>query len=110
MANSKTLASLVSELKAERTKLVTHLRHVDATLSVLGKLNGGRFATRPKRALSASARKRMSAAQKARWARKGATTQTGSPKAVMSAAARKKIAAAQRERWKLWRANHKKAA
>jgi hypothetical protein len=38
MAN---LASIVSELRVERTNLVTQLKHVDAALSVLGKLNGG---------------------------------------------------------------------
>jgi hypothetical protein len=108
MANFKGLASLVSQLKAERTKLVNQLRHVDETLSVLGKLNGGRSATKSRRTLSASARRR-SAAQKARWSKSG-NAQKGSPKPVMSIAARRKIAAAQRERWKLWRANHKKAA
>jgi hypothetical protein len=36
------LASIVSELRTERTNLVTQLKHIDAALSVLGKLNGGR--------------------------------------------------------------------
>lgn len=111
MANLKGLASLVSQLKTERVKLVDQLKHVDATLSVLGKLNGGRFATKPRRAVSLAARRKMSTAQKARWAkRSNRQTRTVSPRPVLSAAARKKIAAAQRERWKLWRANHKKAA
>ena len=109
MANFKGLASLVSQLRAERVKLVDQLRHVDATLSVLGKLNGGRFATKPRRSISA--RRKMSAAQKARWAKRGnVQAGTASPRPILSAAARRKIAAAQRERWKLWRANHKKAA
>jgi hypothetical protein len=109
MANFKGLASLVSQLKAERTKLVNQLKHMDETLSVLGKLNGGRFATKPRRTLSASARRKMSAAQKARWAKSG-NAPAGSAKPILSVAARRKIAAAQRERWKLWRANQKKAA
>jgi len=109
MANFKGLASVVSQLKAERTKLVNQLRHMDETLSILGKLNGGRSATKPRRTLSASARRKISAAQKARWSRSG-NAQSASTKPVMSIAARRKIAAAQRERWKLWRANHKKAA
>ncbi len=69
MANLKGLASIVSELRAERTNLVSQLRHVDAALSVLGKLNGGSSYTKPRRTLSASARKRISLAQKARWAK-----------------------------------------
>jgi hypothetical protein len=109
MANFKGLASLVSQLKAERTKLVNQIRNMDETLSVLVKLNGGRSVTKSRRTLSASARRKMSAAQKARWSKSG-NAQTRSTKPVMSIAARKKIAAAQRERWKLWRANHKKAA
>jgi len=65
MANIKGLASIVSELRAERTNLATQLRHVDAALTVLGKLNGGSNYTKPGRTLSASARKRISLAQKA---------------------------------------------
>ena len=111
MANFKGLASIVSQLRAERVKLVTQLRRLDATLSVLGKLNGGRYATKPRRAVSPAARRKMRTAQRARWAKRSRThVVTASPKPAMSAAGRRKIAAAQRERWKLWRANHKKAA
>jgi hypothetical protein len=97
----KGLASFVSKLRAKRTSLVNELRHVDAALSVLGKFNGGRFATKPRRILSASARKRMRLAQKARWAKRAASAKAGAarPKRTMSAAARRKIAAAQRARW-----------
>ena len=77
MANLKGLASIVSELRAERTNLVNQLRHVDAALSVLGKLNGGSSYTKPRHTLSASARKRMSLAQKARWAKRAAKDQAG---------------------------------
>jgi hypothetical protein len=69
MANLAGLAGIVSELRVERTNLVDRLRHVDAALSVLGKLGGGSNYTKPKRGVSASARKRMSLAQKARWAK-----------------------------------------
>ena len=41
MANLTGLAGFVSKLKAVRTNLVNELRHVDAALSVLGKLGGG---------------------------------------------------------------------
>ena len=77
MAILKGLASIVSELRAERTNLVNQLRHVDAALSVLGKLNDGSSYTKPRRTQPASARK-------------GHT---------MSASARRKIAAFQRARW-----------
>jgi len=96
MAKLTGLVSIVSELREERTNLVTQLKHVDAALSVLGKLNGG--STAPKHRVSAAARRKMSLAQKARWA-KVASKPTPKPKRVMSAAARRKIAAAQRARW-----------
>ena len=101
MANLMGLASIVSELRVERTNLANHLKHVDAALSVLGKLNGGSSYAKPRRTLSASARKRMSLAQKARWAKRSASSQaaTVKPKRTMSASARRKIAATQRARW-----------
>jgi len=81
----------VAELRAERANLVNQLRHVDAALSVLGKLNGGSAYTKWKR---------ISLAQKARWAKRAAKqTGKGKPKRTMSASARRKIAAAQRARW-----------
>jgi hypothetical protein len=111
MANLKGLASIVSELRVERTNLVNQLRHVDAALSVLGKLNGGSSYTNPRRTLSAAARRRMSAAQKARWAKSSADTPaaTARPKRTMSASARRKIAAFQRARWAKIKAGKKAA-
>jgi hypothetical protein len=118
MANLKGLVSIVSELRVERTNLVNQLKHVDAALAVLGKLDGGSSHIEPGRTLSASPRERISIAQKARWskARKGsqpATTKTAAStpaKRTMSASARKKIAAAQRARWAKVKAGKKKAA
>ena len=106
MSNLKGLASFVSELRSERTNLIGRLRHVDAALSVLGKLEGGRNSTTPKRGVPALARKRMSLAQKARWAK--AKGRAPKPKRSMSASARRKIAAAQRARWAKIRAGKKK--
>ena len=57
MASLKGLASIVSELRVERTNLVNQLKRVDAALSVLGKSNGGSSYTKPRRTLSASARR-----------------------------------------------------
>lgn len=106
------IKGLVSERRAERTNLATQLKHVDAALSVLGKLNGGRFYTEPRRTLSAAACKRISLAQKARWAKRASANGVGAvkPKRTMSAAARKKIAAAfQRARWAKVKAEKKAA-
>jgi hypothetical protein len=69
------LDKIVVELRSERTNLTNQLRHVDAALSVLGKLNGKLEVSSvngwPKKRnhMSASARKRISIAQKARWAK-----------------------------------------
>jgi len=101
MANPNGLASIVSELEVVRTSLVDELRHVDAALSILGKSNDGSS----RRTLSASARRRISLAQKARWAR--AKGHTPKPKVTISAAGRKRIAAAQRARWARIRAGKK---
>src|ERR1700747_1387937 len=95
------LGNIVTELRAERAHLVNNLRHVDAALAVLGKLEGGRFATASRRSLSVTARRKMAAAQKARWAKvRAGNSKTGNsrPRRTLSAAARRKIAAAQRAR------------
>jgi hypothetical protein len=120
MANLKGLASIVAELRAERTNLANHLKHVDAALSVLGRLGGGSRYTKPKRKVSTSARKRMSLAQKARWAASrnksqpvaaaAKTTGSAPAKRTMSASARRKISLMQKARWSKIRAAKKKAA
>ena len=112
MAKLKGLSSIVVELRAERTNLVSELKHIDAALSVLGKVSGGSphpHAHRATRIVSAASRRKMALAQRARWAkvRKGAQPVVGAAKTPgsapvkrkMSLAARKKISAAQRARW-----------
>ena len=95
------LASIVSELRAERTNLANQLKHVDAALSVIGKLGGGSVSAKPGRTVSASARRKISLAQKARWARARNVVSIASKrgKRTISAAGKKRIAAAQRARW-----------
>jgi hypothetical protein len=112
MANLNGLGAIVSELRVERMNLVNQLKHVDAALSVLGKVNGGSSYTKPRRTLSASARNRISLAQKARWAKTAANGRAVAtkPKRTMSASARRKIAAAQRARWATVKAQQKTAA
>jgi hypothetical protein len=119
MTNLSGLASIVSELRVERTNLANQLRHVDAALSVLGKLNGGSSyikANGPTRIVSAASRRKMARAQKARWAKArngsepAAATASAPAKRTMSASARRKIAAAQKARWARVKAAQKKAA
>ena len=104
MANVKGLVSVVLQLREQRTNLINDLKHVDAALSVLNKLNGGKIHAEPRRTLSVSGRKKI-AAQRLRWARVRAQNvisiakSTKSSKRTMSASARRKIAAAQRARW-----------
>jgi hypothetical protein len=117
MTHLEGLVRIVKQLRIERTNLVNELKHVDAALAVLGKLDGGSSYTKPRRTLSASARKKISLAQKTRWqkSRKGSqpaaakTTASAPVKRTMSAAVRRKIAAAQRKRWARVRAGKKAA-
>jgi hypothetical protein len=90
---------------------MTQVRHVDAALSVLGKLEGGRFYTKPRRTLTAAARRRIAAAQRARWAKQKSaahTPGTARPKRRMSAAGIARIRAAAKRRWAKVRAEKKK--
>ena len=122
MAKLAGLSSIVLELTAERANLVNELKHVDAAISVLGKVNGGSVHAKANpgtRTISAASRRKMAQAQKARWAKVrkesqlvvGAAKTTGSApvKRIMSPAARRKIAAAQRARWAKIRAGKKAA-
>ncbi len=101
------LAEVLKELEQERSRL-------DQVIQVLGNLVGRNrtgIRTKPRRStrtLSAAARRKISLAQKARWAK---TRRTAAPTKVhtMSRARRNKIAAAQRARWAKVR-QQKKAA
>lgn len=75
-----TINRAVKELQSERSRLENELQRVDAALSALSRLNSrargrgrrraaGRRTVRPQRHMSASARRRIAAAQKARWAK-----------------------------------------
>jgi hypothetical protein len=101
------LAGVLKELEQERARL-------DQVIQVLGNLvgrngTGIRIKTRrSKRTLSAAARRKISLAQKARWAKTKRSVLA--PVRTMSQAGRNKIAAAQRARWAKSRAQQKKAA
>jgi hypothetical protein len=113
-----TISGVIRQLSKERTRLADELHRVTAALTAFGNvyLSGSnpKAVGRTGRTLSASARKRISLAQKKRWA---ATRKESKPaaaaapaKRTMSASARRKIAMAQRKRWAKVRAGKKKAA
>ena len=69
------MQSLVSQLQKERTRLEDELHRVTAALTAFGKvyMHGSKskaaVATSKKRTISAAGRKRIAAAQRARWAK-----------------------------------------
>ena len=96
------MTGVVRLLKKEQDRLTKELRGIGAALAAFGKTYGKQTGTRGR--LSAAARARIGAAQRARWAKvkagKGQSRSgTVAPKRAMSPAARKRIAAAQRARW-----------
>jgi hypothetical protein len=112
MAN---LAGVVQQLKKERDQAARTVERLDAALVALAGVSGNRTGTRSR--LSATARAKIAAAQRARWAKareeRGPHKQnvvSMPKKKTMSPAARKKIAAAQRARWAKVKAARKKSA
>ncbi len=107
MAN---LSGVVQQLKKERDRAQEEVKGLNAALAALTGLKAG--PARKRRTLSAAVRRKMSLAQKARWARRTSGTEapTARPKRTMSAAARRKIAAAQRARWAKVKAKQQKKA
>ena len=106
--NLKGMESIVSQLRAQRADFVNQIGHIDAALIVLGKLDGTRVSQVPVRTISAAGRKRIAAAQRARWAKVRGKAKVATPKRKMSAKSRAKIAAAQRARWAKYRKSAKK--
>jgi len=106
------LTGVVRLLKKEQDRLTKELRGIGAALAAFGKAYGKGTGTRK---LSAAARARIVAAQRARWAKfrgnNGAKKKVVPIRAkrTMSADARKKIAAAQRARWAKVKATKKTA-
>src|SRR5260370_22036968 len=112
------LTGVVRLLRKEQDRLTRDLRGIGAALTAFGHAYGTGTGARK---LSASARSRIAAAQKARWAKFRQTA--GAPakvrettkavpirgKRTLSAAARRKIAAAQRARWAKVKAGKKMA-
>jgi len=70
------LANVVQRLQKERDQAQTRIEQLDEALKVLGSLEGVRggvggaqTAGKKRRTMSAAARKRIAAAQRARWAK-----------------------------------------
>jgi hypothetical protein len=108
------LAGVVRLLKTEQDRLTKELHGITAALAAFGQAYVKGTGARK---LSVSARARIAAAQKTRWAkyRQGAAASSQSKavptreKRTLSAAARRKIAAAQRARWAKVKATKKTA-
>jgi hypothetical protein len=92
----------INSLSAQQLRRAAAIKEqIDALESELGRILGGSSdAGTGKRIMSASARARIAAAQKARWAKaRGDGSGTAAPRRKMSPAARAKIAAAAKARW-----------
>jgi len=119
MAN---LQTALQQLREERKQAQSQVEKLDSAISVLEGLVGSNSTGRRRgapsgRIVSALARRRMAAAQKARWARVRAKSGSRSTRRTasnggraLSAAARRKIADAQRARWARFRAQQAKKA
>lgn len=118
MANlDNALQQLREERKRAERQVETLGKAISAIEGVLGHSSGpARNGAQGRRTMSAAAKRRIAAAQRARWARvrqqSGAADKksTAGKKRVLSAAARRKIADAQRARWARFRSKHEKAA
>ena len=92
---------IIALLKAERDKVARQLSGLNAALAAFaGTYKSG--TSRPRRKMSAAARARISASQKARWAKaRGQKVVSIAPKRHISAAGLARIRAAQRARARL---------
>jgi len=100
-----TINSIPTELRAERDRIHQAISALEAINST-GHRRAGRppRAMRKRRTVSAAARARMAAAQRARWAKvraqqKAKQAQASKPVRRMSAAARRKLSRLLKQRW-----------
>jgi phage gpG-like protein len=65
------LGAVLGQLKQERSRVAAELRQLDQAIQALSKVAGGTpgAGRRVKRTMSIAARKRIAAAQRARWAK-----------------------------------------
>jgi hypothetical protein len=100
--------NILEQLKAARDKAAFELGRLEAAISALSGRDSKLIKSTGRRTMSASARRKISLAQKARWARMSSNGKGGAPKRHVSAASRRRMAAAQRARWA--KVGQKKAA
>jgi hypothetical protein len=98
------LSVVVQQLRRARERAQREVHGIDAALTALGSLSVN-SSRRGRHSMSVAARRKISLAQKARWAK-----QKARPIRTISAAGRRRIAAAQRARWAKTKAEQKKAA
>lgn len=107
------LTGIVQQLRREREKAQSELNRLDAAITALGGVGRSVFERGPKRGkrkVSAAARAKMAAAQRARRAReKGRTPTPIRAKRRISAAGLARIRAAQKARWAKWKQQQKAA-
>jgi ribonuclease E len=117
--NAEIIAAAIEGFESQKRRIDTQIGELRAMLS------GGRTegtvapeASKPKRKVSAAARRRMAEGQKKRWAaikaeskkpQSAARLEPAKPKRKMSAAGRRAISEATRRRWALKRAETAKA-
>jgi hypothetical protein len=90
------LAAALEGFEAQKSRIETKIAEIRG---LLGGTPVSSDIGKPKRKVSASARRRMARAQKLRWKKIKQTAETAKPKRHMSAGARKRIATAQKKRW-----------
>ena len=95
------LAAALEGYEAQKNRVSAKIAEIR---SILGGTAAPSEGAKPKRKVSAAARRRMARAQKLRWKKikqsaAPAQAATAKPKRRLSAGARKRIAAAQKKRW-----------
>lgn len=63
------VSNIIKQLKKERIRIERQLSGLNAALSAFGKVYAGAKPTRKRPTISAAGRKRIAAAQRARWAK-----------------------------------------
>ena len=96
---------IIAQLKAERDKAAQQVNTLNMAIEALSGTTTSR-GPRGRRTMSAAARARISASQKARWAKtRGKVVSIAKhPKRHISAAGLARIRAATKARWARWRA------
>jgi hypothetical protein len=100
------ISGVIRQLKKEHERLEDQLHRITAALAAF---TGVYRSSSKKGTMSAAGRRKISLAQKARWAKVKDASYMPTPKRTISAAGRKRIAAAQRARWAKVRAAKKTA-